>query len=175
MTPLHEAVECIRESQLPVFRNLVDVLRTAGARLDVESLTSGDTPLLRAMILDKPKFCALLVKLGANVNQAPLHPCNIDVVTLLRRASNVTLVHLFVAAGLKLKNTLEEEANGDKKCVNVCLRSAACNPLSLASQCRIVIRNRYKDKIYEVVASSMLPKTVKKFLMFEEIYSLDGE
>lgn len=62
--PLHEAVEGTRDAQFDDFLTVFKLLRLHGAKLDVETLTKGDTPLYRALLLGKNKAAALLIREG---------------------------------------------------------------------------------------------------------------
>ncbi|XP_045101521.1 ankyrin-3-like isoform X2 [Portunus trituberculatus] len=63
-TPLHEAVEGTRDAQFADFSTVFSLLYSHGAHLDLETVTAGDTPLYRALLLEKNKAAALLIRQG---------------------------------------------------------------------------------------------------------------
>lgn len=63
-TPLHEAVEGTRDVHFVDFSTVFSLLCNHGAHLDVETVTAGDTPLYRALLLEKNKAAALLIRQG---------------------------------------------------------------------------------------------------------------
>lgn len=100
-TPLHEAVEGTRDALFADFGVVFLLLRSYGARLDVETVTAGDTPLYRALLLEKNKAAALLIRQGSNVNhRTPAGTPDYLHMTALR--GNAPLATLLVLAGFKL-------------------------------------------------------------------------
>ena len=63
-TPLHEAIEGTRDAHFIDFNTVFCLLRIHGAHLDLETITAGDTPLYRALLLEKNKAAALLIRQG---------------------------------------------------------------------------------------------------------------
>ena len=62
--PLHEAIEGTRDANFEDFYQVFKTLRHYGAKIDVETVTNGDTPLYRALLLEKNKATALLIREG---------------------------------------------------------------------------------------------------------------
>ena len=62
--PLHEAVEFIRDSKYSAFESMFNILQSYGAILNVQTCTGGDTPLFRAILLEKDKAATLLIHQG---------------------------------------------------------------------------------------------------------------
>ncbi|XP_045621182.1 ankyrin repeat, PH and SEC7 domain containing protein secG isoform X1 [Procambarus clarkii] len=171
-TPLHEAVEGTRDALFADFGVVFLLLRIHGARLDVETVTAGDTPLYRALLLEKNKAAALLIRQGCNVNhRTPAGTLDYLHMTALR--SNAPLATLLVLAGFKLWHA--EWLVGIFTPGTLLSRLAAVRsqPLTLADLCRIHIRCRLGERVQVTLQASSLPPRVVRFLMLEDVAEVD--
>ncbi|XP_066992541.2 ankyrin repeat, PH and SEC7 domain containing protein secG isoform X2 [Anabrus simplex] len=173
--PLHEATEYIRQSQYGTFELMFNMFRSYGALLNVRTCTGGDTPLFRAILLERDKAAALLIRHGTDVNMCDVESCVVDNLTLARKRKNFPLVRMIVYAGFDLQNyTNDVKPVADTSLLNTdtmkgWLTYMKYNPMRLTDLCRILIRKKMGEKVYEKVSQSYLPYTLKRFLLLEDI------
>lgn len=98
-TPLHEAVVCIRESDFSSLDTLVKILRRHDVDLNAISPAGGETPLTRALLSERYKAAALLIKLGADVNKIRAFSNFFTNLSIVWKRDLFSLVQLLVAAG----------------------------------------------------------------------------
>ncbi|KAG7176933.1 Ankyrin repeat domain-containing protein 50-like 1 [Homarus americanus] len=171
-TPLHEAVEGTRDALFTDFGVVFLLLRRHGARLDVETVTTGDTPLYRALLLEKNKAAALLIRQGCSVNhRTPAGTPDYLHMTALR--GNAPLATLLILAGFNLWQA--EWLNGIFTPGTLMSRLAAVRsqPLTLADLCRVDIRHRLGERVQVSLEASSLPPRVIRFLMLEDVAEVD--
>ncbi|KAK7086895.1 hypothetical protein SK128_000496 [Halocaridina rubra] len=171
-TPLHEAVEGTRDALFEDFRTVFLLLRSHGARLDVETVTKGDTPLYRALLLEKNKAAALLIRQGCFVNHRT-PACTPDYLHMVVLRGHAPLATLLVLAGFSLWQT--EWLNGafSPGTLKARLSAVRSQPLTLADLCRIHIRYNLGERIQVTLEASALPPRVKKFLMLEDVAEVE--
>lgn len=175
-SPLHEAVEGIRDTEEQTFVSMLRLLIKQNCCLDAESFMPGDTPLYRAILLDKFAIAAALIRHGADVNKGHVFTCNIDNLCLAHRKGNFKLVKLLVYAGFNLHATpwleilpsevphsyLPHTAKG-------WLIHVKKNPLTLSDLCRRAVRKQFGGTVYTSISSMVLPERIKRFLLLEDI------
>ncbi|KAG8232646.1 hypothetical protein J437_LFUL012606 [Ladona fulva] len=203
-TPLHEAVESSQTAEFNTFFAMFCALRglSSGeespyslfdhkasspfvACLDSETVTSGDTPLSRALLLKRHRIAALLIRHGCDVNHGGVYsswgaPTG-DHLSIAKARGLVNLVRLLVKAGFHLNNvkwlpkfqsnqsTSNQDGAQDHDAITLWLMEAKHNPQPLVDICRLVIRRRLRDRVAFSIANSGLPKPLKMFLMLEDI------
>ncbi|KAJ9584677.1 hypothetical protein L9F63_020980, partial [Diploptera punctata] len=162
-TPLHEAVEYIRDSKFSTFESMFHVLRHYGAILNVHTCTGGDSPLFRAILLEKDKAASLLIRHGTDVNFCDVDACVVDNLCLARKRNNFTLARMIVYAGFDLQHStpdLQPPSNPDALSLDNLrdwLTYMKFNPMRLTELCRLVIRGQLSERVYEKITSSHLP------------------
>ncbi|PSN57585.1 hypothetical protein C0J52_00531 [Blattella germanica] len=173
--PLHEAVEYIRDSKFSTFESMFNVLKSYGAILSVQTCTGSDTPLFRAMLLEKDRVAALLISRGIDVNLCDVEACVVDNLLLARKRNNFPLARMMIYAGYDLKNCtpdLQPPANPSTLCLDKLrdwLTYMKFNPMRLTELCRLVIRKQLGESVYEKIMPSFLPSTLKKYVLLEDI------
>ncbi|KAJ4431835.1 hypothetical protein ANN_20440, partial [Periplaneta americana] len=173
--PLHEAVEFIRESKYPTFESMFHILRSYGAVLNVQTCTGGDTPLFRAILLEKDRAAALLIRHGTDVNLCDVEACVVDNLCLARKRNNFHLAQMIVYAGFDLRHcTPDIQPLSDSSSLALdnlrdWLTYMKFNPMRLSELCRLVIRVQLGERVYEKIMSSDLPLTLKKYVLLEDI------
>ncbi|XP_046990026.1 serine/threonine-protein phosphatase 6 regulatory ankyrin repeat subunit A-like isoform X1 [Schistocerca americana] len=173
--PLHESVEYTRDSDFQTFVEMVKVLRSHGAILNAHSLTGGDTPLFRAILLQKYKAAALLIRLGSDVNMCDVNICGVDLVTLARKRNHFGLIRMLIYAGFNLHQNfpeIEPPNNPDAldlDSIDGWMKYMKYNPMRLTDLCRIVLRKQMGERVSEVVSKSFLPQILKSYMMLEDV------
>jgi ankyrin repeat protein len=174
-TPLHEAVEFIGDSKYSTFESMFHILRSYGANLNVQTCTGGDTPLFRAILLEKDKAAALLIRHGTDVNLCDVEACVVDNLCLARKRSNFHLAQMIVYAGFDLQHCTPdlkpppESTTLSLDNLRDWLTYMKFNPMRLTELCRLVIRAQLRERVYEKITSSYLPLTLKKYVLLEDL------
>ncbi|CAN7996366.1 unnamed protein product, partial [Ixodes hexagonus] len=173
---LHDAVLFLEESSFDVFRSILDVLLGAGCRMNAESYTTGDTPLFRAIIINKLSFAEELIREGCDVNCGNVYTCDIDNLWLAKRLQELRLVKMIVYAGYDLDRFVvpEFEVNhnrpeGQQTAIRRWLRAVKTNPLKLSELCRIAIRRQLGESLVSKVSRLVLPASMKDFLLLNDV------
>jgi len=173
--PLHEAVEFIRDSKYSTFESMFHILRSYGAILNVQTCTGGDTPLFRAILLEKDKAAALLIRHGTDVNLCDVEACVVDNLRLARKRNNFHLAQMIVYAGFDLQHSTPD-LKPPRKSNSLSLDSLRdwltymkFNPMRLTELCRLVIRAQLRERVYEKITSSYLPLSLKKYVLLEDL------
>ncbi|XP_013781256.1 ankyrin-1-like isoform X2 [Limulus polyphemus] len=175
-TLIHEAVDGIRSQEFDTFRVILHLLMRRGSKLNVESFTPGDTPLYRAILLDKFRFAEELIRCGSDVNMGNVYSCNIDNLCLARRKNHFHTVRLLVFAGFHLWQTPWLEIlpptmphsypiNTIKKWL-IYMKS---NPMNLSDLSRIVVRRRLGENLVCKINHLLLPERIKRYLLLEDV------
>ena len=173
--PLHEAVEFIRDSKYSTFESVFHLLRSYGAILNVQTCTGGDTPLFRAILLEKDKAATLLIRHGTDVNLCDVEACVVDNLCLARKRNNFRLAQMIVYAGFDLQHCTPD-LKPPRKSNSLSLDSLRdwltymkFNPMRLTELCRLVIRGQLQERVYEKITSSYLPLSLKKYVLLEDL------
>ncbi|XP_071454171.1 ankyrin-2-like [Hetaerina americana] len=195
-TPLHEAVQSSQTASFSTFVAMFNVLRGDGAlcpassykncvaRLDTETVTTGDTPLSRALLLKRHQIASLLIRHGCDVNHGGIYSSwgapERDHLSIAKARGLVNLVRLLVKAGFHLskatwlpdykavQSTSSQEVS-EMDAITMWLIEAKQNPRPLVDICRLIIRKHLGDKLAFSINNSGLPKPLKMFLMLEDI------
>uniref|UniRef100_T1J709 SOCS box domain-containing protein n=1 Tax=Strigamia maritima TaxID=126957 RepID=T1J709_STRMM len=175
-TPLHEAVNGIPDWDHVKFTNILRLLIQHNCRLDAESVTTGDTPLYRAIMADKFNIASSLIRHGADANRGHVFSCNIDNLQVAQRKGNFILVRLLVYSGFDVRNTHWLEIfpsnvpyNYSSDSIKGWLIYVKKNPLRLTDLCRKTVRQKLGNRVYPVVRTLLIPEKIKRFLLLEEI------
>ena len=110
VVPIHEAATCMTEDQVEVFDRIIDLLQKYGAKINIESFTPGDTPLLRSVVHNHPFLATVLLSRGADPNLSALYSCPVDILTLALRQGCTQLASALVRGGLDF-NRIRVTAN----------------------------------------------------------------
>lgn len=172
-TPLHEAVENIKELDFHLFKRIFDLFKSYNVRLNIKSITGGDTPLLRAIMLTKFRAATLLLKHGA----CPNSQCNpfVDALLLARKHRSMELVQSLIYSGYNLNSIPTLISPNDfalldiENSISDWLRYMKFNPLRLVDMCRITIRNRLGEQIVQRINTATIPPCIKRFLFLEDV------
>lgn len=176
---IHEAVDGISEGNFAAFRVIMVALLEQGCNLNVESFTPGDTPLYRAILLDKFRFSEELIKYGSDVNLGNVYSCNhIDNLFLARRKNHFRTVRLLVFAGFYLWNTPWLEILPSSlphsypvNSIKGWLLHVKCNPLRLSQVIRVKLRRslgRGGNLVHKINLLA-IPERLKRFLLLEDM------
>ena len=173
--PLHEAVEYIRDSKFSTFESMFSILQRYGALLNVQTCTGGDTPLFRAILLEKDKAAGLLIRHGSDVNLCDMDACVVDNLCLARKRHNFPLARMLVSAGFDLQHCTPDilpPSNPDALQMDNLrdwLTYMKFNPMRLTELCRLVIRTELGEDVFDKIKESHLPVTLKKYVLLEDI------
>lgn len=173
--PLHEAVEFTRDSKYSNFESMFHILRSYGAILNVQTCTGGDTPLFRAILLQKDRAASLLIRHGTDVNLCDVEACVVDNLCLARKRNNFHLAQMIVYAGFDLQRCTPDLQPPSKSAslsldnLRDWLIYMKFNPMRLTELCRLVIRTQLGERVYEKITSSYLPLTLKKYVLLEDV------
>ena len=178
-TPLHEAVEYLRPSQYSVFREiLLSLLNHQGPTglLNIQSASSCDIPLVRALVHDKDHMMIILIQYGADVNLLQQHTPVVSESYLQKRPNRWIIAQLMIYGGLNLWL----HTPGIRMNVKYANDSPASwiafmkfNPMSLAALCRSKFRSLFGENLHRAVYRSGLPVSLRKFIMLEDIINPD--
>ncbi|XP_040358543.1 ankyrin-1 isoform X1 [Ixodes scapularis] len=173
---LHEAVTDLDESNFDIFRSILDILLSAGCRMNAESGTTGDTPLFRSIIANKLLFAEELIREGCDVNCGNVYTCAIDNLWLAKRLRELRLVKMIVYAGYDLNRFAVPDAEvnqnvlgAQETAIRHWLRTVKTNPLRLSELCRITIRRRLGQSLVSKVSRLVLPASMKDFLLLDDV------
>lgn len=161
--PIHEAAQSMSDENVDVFDQILDRLQKHGGRINIESFTPGDTPLLRAVVHHHPELAAALFSRGADPNLSSLYSCPVDILTLALRQGYNQLARALVRAGLDLNRIRLTPDITDPWFVRY--KSA---PRPLLDACRLVIRRQLGESVVQKVSQSDLPEHFKRLLLLEE-------
>ncbi|XP_077290240.1 uncharacterized protein LOC143914029 [Arctopsyche grandis] len=147
-TALHETVSCSRD--VKIFQEIFFCLQDYHVNLNTICFTGGDTPLFRAIILERDEIAKLLIKHGADVNLCSLQHCVVDNLSLALAQRNVSVARLLVLAGASPPSNWERI------------------PRPLTHLTRLVLRAHLPAKsIFRSIQALPLPVALKDFLMFK--------
>ncbi|XP_075992285.1 uncharacterized protein LOC142987424 [Anticarsia gemmatalis] len=165
VTALHVAVESVSVAE--EFEELLKCLLDYKIDMNATALT-GDTPLNRALILQKDNAAVLLIRYGSDVNTGDLHSCGLDNLSIASRRRSYSLASMLLKAGHYVTAPDSYDACPEADCTAKWLYNACRQPLNLTDLCRIKIRSLGNNKIlYRFISSLPLPKSLKGFLMME--------
>ena len=160
--PIHEAATCLSDDNCELFDQILEVLQKFGARINIESFTPGDTPILRSVIHRRPHLAAILLRRGADPNLSSLHSCSVDILTLTIQQGYHGLAKMLVRAGLDL-DRVRIDSNSESWLVEYKAR-----PRPLLDLCRLIIRRHLAENVTEKVNKSILPRHLKRLLLLQE-------
>lgn len=160
--PIHEAAQSMGDENVEVFDNILDTLQTHGGRVNIESFTPGDTPLLRAVVHQHPALAAALLSRGADPNLSSLYSCPVDILTLTYRQGYDFLARILVRSGLDLNRLRIEPETTDAWMVKY-----KSSPRPLLDICRLVVRRKLGENVTRKVADSVLPEHLKRIILLK--------
>lgn len=178
-TPLHEAVECLRSSQYKLFKEILfSLLNHHGpvGLLNIESASSYDTPLARALVHNKDHMMILLIQYGADVSLLQQHTPVVSETYLQKRPNRWIIAQLMVFAGLDLWKhtpTIKMDINYPDDSPASWIATLKCNPMSLSALCRLKFRRLFGENLHKAVYRSGLPPLLRKFILLEDIVNAD--
>lgn len=161
--PIHEAAQCMSDEDIDTFDKILETLQRYGGRLNIESSTPGDTPLLRAVVHYHPALAAALFSRGADPNLSSLYSCPIDILTLAIRNGYEKLARSLVRGGLDF-NRIRLDPDSQ----NEWLIRYKSRPRPLIDSCRLVIRRFLGEDVSQRIATSALPEHLKKTILLKE-------
>ena len=157
---------------------VVSMLVDHGVDLDVHINYDRDTALLFALLVNEPYMAQTLIQAGANVNVMNRNGENCMAAVLwsqLLRDEDLVeyFCNLLIQAGYKVREDQLQKARAieDDVCVGM-LEKAMYEPLSLASQCRLTIRNRLLElsshhSIMSRLDKLQIPSRIRDFLKLD--------
>lgn len=180
-TPLHEAIENIRDCDHTILEAMFELLVRYGANMDAVTWSSGDTPLNRALVLMWYPAVALLLRQGADPNKCDKRPVFLsyssvyDNLGLARRRRKLGVIQMLVYAGYDLQHKTpdltypEDWSLVDTRTIRGWLTSVKYNPMSLLQLTRLRLRKYFGVNIGAFVHNAPLPPSVKSYLMLYDI------
>lgn len=160
--PIHEAAQFMSDDDVEVFDQILETLQRHGGRVNIESFTPGDTPLLRAVVHQHPNLASSLISRGADPNLSSLYSCPVDILTLTYRQGYDYLARTLVRSGLDLNRLRVDPESADPWMVRY--RSS---PRPLLDICRLVIRRQLGESVTQKVAHSALPEHLKRVILLK--------
>lgn len=177
-TLLHQAVTFLDESNMDMFRSVLEILLKAGCRMNTESSTAGDTPLFRAIVNNKLLFAEELIREGCDVNRGNVYTCDIDNLGLAKRLRELRLVKMIVYAGYHLDRFAMPVSGGnyvhsgaEANAIRCWLCTVKTNPMGLSELCRIAVRQWLGENLVSKVSKLVLPASMKDFLLLNDVCS----
>ena len=162
VVPIHEAATCMTEEDVEVFDRILDVLQKYGGKMNIESFTPGDTPLLRAVVHDHPSLATILFSRGADPNLSALYSCPVDILTLAVRKGCEQLAKTLVRGGLDFNRI---RIDGDSLPWLIRYKSS---PQPLLDSARLVIRRLLGENVTQKIKHSLLPEHLKRIVLLKE-------
>lgn len=160
--PIHEAAQSMNDEDVEVFDQILETLQRHGGRINIESFTPGDTPLLRAVVHQHPALAGTLLSRGADPNLSSLYSCPVDILTLTHRQGYDYLARTLVRSGLDLNRIRIDPETTDAWMV-----SYKSTPRPLLDICRLVIRRQLGEFVTHKVAHSVLPEHLKRIILLK--------
>lgn len=161
--PLHEAAQCMSDEDVEVFDQILETLQKYGGRLNIESFTPGDTPLLRAVVHFHPQLAAALFSRGADPNLSSLYSCPVDILTLALRQGYEDFAKALVRGGLDFNRIRIDPGSSNQWLVRY-----KSSPQPLLDSCRLVIRRQLGESVTQKVTNSALPEHLKRTILLKE-------
>lgn len=166
-SPLSEAVETIEDSDHLRFKALVEVLFLYGAELETQS--NWDTPLFRAIFLQKTRIATRLIQIGADVNFCDSRTL-LDAMCVAARNLNIHVAKALIYAGYDLNDMARTIPNNERmKGFYNWLMGMKSKPLTLMELCRIKIRKQMGKLVYFQLSQLGLPLQLQRYLELEYI------
>ena len=162
---MKQAATSVNDEDVQTFDQIVEVLQKNGGRINIESFTPGDTPLLRAVVHHRPRLAAVLLRRGADPNLSSLYSCPVDILTLAVRQGYVGLAKLLIRSGLDL-NRVRIDSQMDE--LKEWLAHCKSSPLPLLDSSRLVIRRSLGECVTFKIKESNLPDHFKRLILLEE-------
>lgn len=160
--PIHEAAQNMSDDDVVVFDQILEVLQKHGGRLNIESFTPGDTPLMRAVVHHHPELAAALFSRGADPNLSSLYSCPVDILTLAIRQGFDSLARVLVRGGLDFNRIRIDPENSKDWLIRY-----KSSPQPLLDSCRLVIRRQLGESVTQKIRSSALPEHLKRIILLK--------
>lgn len=161
--PIHEAAQSMTDENVQVFDQILETLQKHGGRINIESFTPGDTPLLRAVVHHHPELATALFSRGADPNLSSLYSCPVDILTLALRQGYDLLARALVRAGLDFNRIRIDPDTSDPWLVRY-----KSSPQPLLDSCRLVIRRQLGENVVQKISQSSLPEHFKRLVLLKE-------
>jgi len=161
--PIHEAAQSMTDENVEVFDKILETLQKHGGRINIESFTPGDTPLLRAVVHHHPALAGALFSRGADPNLSSLYSCPVDILTLAFRNEYHLLARSLVRGGLDFNRIRIDPETSDDWLV-----SYKSSPQPLLDACRLIIRRNLGESVTAKISQSALPEHLKRVLLLKE-------
>ena len=171
---LHAVVSRSNSSDLDPSKScdIMEVLLAAGCLLNTCAYNTLETPLYRALSLQKSKLAQFLINHGANPNISS--PFDITALHLACRNQNYITVNLLLHSGIdwKRERWIEQVPyfqTYESAEIFHLLKVWRSQPMSLFNLSRITIRQHFKENLVSKIYQLQVPKVVKNFLLFSDI------
>ncbi len=161
--PIHEAAQAMSDENVETFDQILEILQKFGGRINIESFTPGDTPLLRAVVHNHPELAAALFSRGADPNLSSLYSCPVDILTLALRQGYHRLARTLVRAGLDFNRIRIDPETSDSWLIRY-----KSSPQPLLDSCRLVIRRQLGENVVQKIRTSALPEHFKRLILLKE-------
>ncbi|XP_046349946.2 ankyrin-3-like [Haliotis rufescens] len=172
VTPLHVAVNVHQD--FVVFSKIFCQLLEGGCILNWRAFSTLETPLYRALELDKNDIAILLLAHGADPNLAS--PFDITALQKSCQRQKMNIAEMLLNCGIQWKrerwlkhfNQLQGEITNDSK-VNDLLREWRFTTTSLQKTCRIALRHILGENLQCKVSQLPIPEKIQDFLMLSDL------
>lgn len=161
--PIHEAAQSMSDEDMDTFDQIIATLQRYGGRLNIESFTPGDTPLLRAVVHHHPELATTLFSRGADPNLSSLYSCPVDILTLAIRQGYDKLAMSLVRGGLDFNRIRIDPENSNQWLIRY-----KSSPQPLLDSCRLVIRRQLGESVTQKITNSALPEHLKRTILLKE-------
>lgn len=162
---LHCAVEGTRDEQHEQFAELFRLLVAAGAHLSVSAQLDGDTPLYRALLLQKIRAAELLIRHGASL-QCGTPVLGMELLRIAVYSNNRGLALLLVLAGCPLHPCRWLDAGPfPPGSLHHTIARIRANPFRLFDLCRIAMRRQLGERLVQSAPQLPLPTLLQRALL----------
>ena len=160
--PIHEAAACMNDEDVEIFDKILETLQKFGGKINIESFTPGDTPLLRAVVHQHPSLAFVLLSRGADPNLSSLYSCPVDILTLAIRQGYTQLAQILVRAGLDF-NRIRVSPESHEWLIQY-----KSSPQPLLDSSRLVIRRLLGENVTKKINQFILPEHFKRLIQLKE-------
>ncbi|XP_044738962.1 uncharacterized protein LOC123300452 [Chrysoperla carnea] len=142
--------------------DIILLLLNNGAEINIKTC-QGRTTLSLPVSEGNIAYVKLLILHGADVNLDP------KIKTCCTKKNDIPILRLLYNAGLNLTNIAQNDRAIFDSDVESFITYAETNPLSLKQLCRITCRNTFGKNYFNIIKCLLLPITLKKYLLFDEL------
>uniref|UniRef100_A0A6A7FX52 Ankyrin-1-like n=1 Tax=Hirondellea gigas TaxID=1518452 RepID=A0A6A7FX52_9CRUS len=163
-TALHCVVEATIDDEYEEFVAILSLLLKAGAKMNVAAQITGDTPLFRAVLLQKGRAVELFLKHGCSVRVAtPV--MGVELLRVAVYGNNKRMVMLLILAGCPLYPCIWLNNTFPTNSLHDIIAAIRKHPFRLSELCRMSIRELLGDKLMANALQLPLPALLQRSLL----------